>query len=93
MGSSDGPGHVRISLSANPRFVRPLRLFIVSLCELMECDEEETDSIALIATEILHDMVEKCGEGGRIEVKLTFTGETFRFEASDGDGASGAFEC
>ena len=82
---------VTLSFSANMRFVRPVRHFIGALCTLAEYDEEEADSIALVATEILNNSIEHgcMSEDDQVEVSLVVTREVFRFEVLDaGKGGS-----
>jgi anti-sigma regulatory factor (Ser/Thr protein kinase) len=96
---NNGSGKVVLSFSANMRFVRPVRHFISALCNLAGYEEEETESIALVATEILNNSIEHGSSGPQdlIGVELLVTRETFQFEVSDsGRGgpafASGAIE-
>jgi len=82
---------VTLSFSANMRFVRPVRHFIGALCTLAEYAEEEADSIALVATEILNNSIEHgCNcENDQVEVSLLVTRSVFRFEVVDaGKGGS-----
>ena len=90
---NNGSGKVMLSFSANMRFVRPVRHFISALCNLAGYEEEETESIALVTTEILNNSIE---HGSRdpldlIGVELLVTGETFRFEVTDSGRGGPAF--
>jgi anti-sigma regulatory factor (Ser/Thr protein kinase) len=81
----DGEGAVCLSFSANMRFVRPVRHFISALCALANYDEDETESIALVATEILNNSIEHGANGPdeEIDVSLVVTSQQFRFEVID----------
>ena len=81
----EGKGTVALSFSANLRYVRPIRHFISALCALAEYDEDETESIALVTTEILNNSIE---HGARtpedeIDVTMTVTADLFRCEVLD----------
>ena len=80
-----------MSFSANLRFVRPVRHFISSLCKLAGYEEEETESIALVTTEILNNSIEHGANDPKdlIGVELLVSAETFRFEVTD-PGRGGA---
>ena len=97
--ANNGSGKVVLSFSANMRFVRPVRHFISALCNLAGYEEDETESIALVTTEILNNSIEHGSSGPEdlVGVELLVTRDTFRFEVSDsGRGgpafASGALE-
>ena len=81
----NGEGVVCLSFSANMRFVRPVRHFISALCLLAEYDEDETESIALVTTEILNNSIEHGANGPEeeIDVTLMVTADRFRFEVID----------
>ena len=83
--SPNASGQVTLSFSANMRFVRPIRHFIGSLCALADYDEEETESISLVTTEILNNSIEHGANGPQdeIDVTLLVTRSRFRFEVVD----------
>lgn len=83
--SSEATHEVILSFSANMRFVRAVRHFIGALCTLAEYEEEEADSIALVATEILNNSIEHgChSDADQVEVTLVVTKDVFRFEVVD----------
>ncbi len=87
----DGTGAVLLSFSASMRYVRPVRHFITALCALADYDEDETESIALVTTEILNNSIEHGAQGpaDEIEVAMRVTAESFHFECTD-PGAGGA---
>lgn len=74
-----------VSFSANLRYVRPVRHFISALCALAEYDEDETESIALVATELLNNAIEHGAHGPEEEIELTMrvTSERFSFVVLD----------
>ena len=81
-----------LSFSANLRYVRPIRHFISALCALAKYDEDETESIALVTTEILNNSIEH-GAGGpedEIDLTMTVTSDLFRCVVVDpGKGGAG----
>lgn len=79
-----------LTFSANMRFVRPVRHFISALCTLASYDEEETESIALVTTEILNNSIEHGAQNAtdEIDVSMRVTAEMFHFEVTD-PGAGG----
>jgi len=90
---NNGSGKVMLSFSANMRFVRPVRHFISALCNLAGYEEEETESIALVTTEILNNSIEHGSRDPQdlIGVELLVTGDTFRFEVTDPGRGGPAF--
>ena len=90
----DGMSQMRIVFSAHMELVRPLRHFIGSLCSVMEYDEEEADSIALVATEAINSAIEDRSQGDRVALRVTVGRGVFRLEIEDrgGDGESLLFE-
>jgi len=87
-----GPGTITLTFSANMRFVRPVRHFISALCTLAEFTEEETDSIALVTTEILNNSIEHGSRGPQDEIGVTLevTPKLFRCIVVDaGRGGDG----
>ena len=80
-----GKGSVAISFSANLRYVRPVRHFISALCVLAKYDEDETESIALVTTEILNNSIEHgaAGPEDEIDVTMTVTADLFKCEVID----------
>ncbi|MDH3592721.1 MAG: ATP-binding protein [Planctomycetota bacterium] len=86
----DGTGAVLLSFSASMRYVRPVRHFITALCSLSDYNEDETESIALVTTEILNNSIEHGarGPGEEIQVTMRVTSEVFHFECTD-PGAGG----
>ena len=87
----EGKGTVAISFSANLRYVRPVRHFISALCALAKYDEDETESIALVTTEILNNSIEH-GAGGpddEIDVTMTVRADLFKCVVVD-PGKGGA---
>jgi len=84
-------GTVTLSFNANMQYVRPVRHFISALCALAEYAEDETDSIALVVTEILNNSIEHGCRSVEDEVVVTMfvTQERFQFEVLDsGKGGS-----
>jgi len=81
----EGKGSVAIAFSANLRYVRPVRHFISALCALAEYDEDETESIALVATELLNNAIEHGARGPDEEIELTMrvTADMFSFVVVD----------
>lgn len=81
----NGEGAVSLSFSADMRFVRPVRHFISALCTLATYDEDETESIALVTTEILNNSIEHGSHGPEeeIDVVLIVTPAKFHFEVTD----------
>lgn len=87
-----GKGAVALSFSANMRFVRPVRHFISALCTLAEYPDDETESIALVTTEILNNSIEHGARGpdDEIHVSMRITKDMFHFEVTDpGKGGEG----
>jgi len=84
-GRLDGVGPVTLSFTANMRFVRPVRHFICALCALADYDEEESESVALVATEILNNSIEHGASGDDDEIDLTVevTADRFSIEVLD----------
>jgi len=84
-------GSVELSFSANMQYVRPVRHFIHALCKLAEYDDEESEEIQLVATEILNNCIEHGSNGpdDEIGVTLRISGAEFRFEVID-PGMGGA---
>jgi anti-sigma regulatory factor (Ser/Thr protein kinase) len=85
-------GSVAISFSANLRFVRPVRHFISALCTLAEYGEDETEAIALVATEMLNNAIEHGASNSdeEIDVIMQVRAEVFRIEVVDpGRGGPG----
>ena len=91
--SRNNTHEVTLSFSANMRFVRAVRHFIGALCTLADYDEEEADSIALVATEILNNSIEHgCNTPeDQVEVSLMVTPEIFRFQVLDAGKGGSAF--
>jgi len=87
-----GKGTVTLSFSANLRYVRAIRHFVSALCALAKYPEDETESIALVTTEILNNSIE---HGARhpddeIGVTMTITADRFHCEVTDpGRGGAG----
>ena len=83
--TTKGQGEVSLSFSANMRYVRPVRHFISSLCAMAGYEEDETESIALVTTEILNNSIEHgtSGHEEEIEVSLHVDSSIFRFEVLD----------
>ncbi len=81
----EGKGSVAISFSANLRYVRPVRHFISALCALAQYDEDETESIALVATEMLNNAIEHGARGPEEEIELSMrvTSDLFNFVVID----------
>jgi stage II sporulation protein AB (anti-sigma F factor) len=81
----EGKGSVAIAFSANLRYVRPVRHFISALCILAEYDEDETESIALVATELLNNAIEHGARSPDEEIELTMrvTADMFTFVVVD----------
>jgi anti-sigma regulatory factor (Ser/Thr protein kinase) len=88
-----GKGTVALSFAANLRYVRPIRHFVSALCALAKYSEDETESIALVTTEILNNSIEH-GAGGpedEIGMTMTVTTELFRCEVRDPGKGGDAF--
>ncbi|MDH3590630.1 MAG: ATP-binding protein [Planctomycetota bacterium] len=87
----DGEGAIRLSFSANMLFVRPVRHFIGALCDLARYDEEDTESISLVITEMLNNSIEhgSHSEDDEIDVHLVVGPGQFRFTVVD-PGRGGA---
>jgi anti-sigma regulatory factor (Ser/Thr protein kinase) len=90
---------ISIAFTANFEFVRPLRHFLTSLCEVAKYDEEETEGLALVVTEILNNAIEHgcSGPSDEIQLSLTVEPKEFRFEVFDAgcggqEFANGALE-
>jgi anti-sigma regulatory factor (Ser/Thr protein kinase) len=80
-----GKGTVSLSFAANLRYVRPIRHFVSALCALAKYSEDETESIALVTTEILNNSIEHGAKGpdDEIGMTMTVTSERFRCEVVD----------
>jgi serine/threonine-protein kinase RsbW len=89
----DGKGAVALSFSADLRYVRAVRHFISALCALAEYDEDETESIALVITEILNNSIEHGARGpaDEIGVVVRVTEGRFDFECNDPGAGGDAF--
>ena len=76
---------ISIAFTADFEFVRPLRHFLTSLCEVAEYDDEETESLALVVTEILNNAIEHgCSRSSdEIRLSLSVKPDAFRIEVSD----------
>ena len=88
----NGEGAVSLSFSADMRFVRPVRHFISALCALATYDEDETESIALVTTEILNNSIEHGARNpdDEIGVTMTIVADRFHCEVTDpGRGGEG----
>jgi len=91
----NGDGSVAISFSANMQYVRPVRHFIHALCKLANYDDEESEEIQLVATEILNNCIEHGSNGPHDEIGVTLliSSSLFRFEVLDpGLGGAGFAE-
>lgn len=88
-----GKGTVSLSFAANLRYVRPIRHFISALCALAKYPEDETESIALVTTEILNNSIEHGARGpdDEIDITMTVTSDLFRCEVSDPGKGGDAF--
>jgi anti-sigma regulatory factor (Ser/Thr protein kinase) len=88
-----GKGVVSLSFSANLRYVRPIRHFVSALCALAKYSEDETESIALVTTEIINNSIEHGSRGpdDEIDVTMTVTPDLFRFEVVDPGKGGDAF--
>jgi anti-sigma regulatory factor (Ser/Thr protein kinase) len=88
-----GKGTITLSFSANLRYVRPIRHFVSALCTLAKYSEDETESIALVTTEILNNSIEHGarGPGDEIDVTMTVTPDLFRCEVVDPGRGGEAF--
>jgi anti-sigma regulatory factor (Ser/Thr protein kinase) len=84
---------VTLSFSADMRFVRAVRHFIGALCTQAEYEEEEADSIALVATEILNNSIEHgCSStADEVQISLVVTPSLFRFECVDAGRGGASF--
>lgn len=76
---------VTLSFSADLRYVRPVRHFITALCTLAEYDEEESQALALVTTEVVNNSIEhgSFGPNDEIDVTLVVTPALFRLEVLD----------
>jgi anti-sigma regulatory factor (Ser/Thr protein kinase) len=88
-----GKGTVSLSFAANLRYVRPIRHFVSALCALAKYPEDETESIALVTTEILNNSIEHGARGpdDEIGMTMTVTSERFRCEVTDPGKGGDAF--
>lgn len=88
-----GKGTVSLSFAANLRFVRPIRHFVSALCALAKYSEDETESIALVTTEILNNSIEHGAKNpdDEIDMTMTVTSELFRCEVVDPGRGGDAF--
>jgi anti-sigma regulatory factor (Ser/Thr protein kinase) len=88
-----GKGTISLSFSANLRYVRPIRHFVSALCALANYSEDETESIALVTTEILNNSIEHGARGPQdeIDVTMTVTPDLFRCEVLDPGKGGEAF--
>lgn len=88
-----GKGTISLSFAANLRYVRPIRHFVSALCALAKYSEDETESIALVTTEILNNSIEHGSKGpdDEIGMTMTVTSEHFRCEVVDPGKGGDAF--
>jgi len=88
-----GKGTISLSFAANLRYVRPIRHFVSALCALAKYPEDETESIALVTTEILNNSIEHGAKGpdDEIDMTMTVTSELFRCEVVDPGKGGDAF--
>jgi anti-sigma regulatory factor (Ser/Thr protein kinase) len=88
-----GKGTVSLSFAANLRYVRPIRHFVSALCALAKYPEDETESIALVTTEILNNSIEHGAKGpdDEIGMTMTVTSDRFRCEVVDPGKGGDAF--
>jgi anti-sigma regulatory factor (Ser/Thr protein kinase) len=86
-------GTIALSFAANLRYVRPIRHLVSALCALAKYPEDETESIALVTTEILNNSIEHGSKGpdDEIEMIMTVTSERFRCEVQDPGKGGDAF--
>lgn len=83
------PGTIHLTFTSNLHYVRPIRHFVTALCNLAEYSEEETESIGLVATELLNNSIEHGCKNGSQEIRLRLLVEpkSFRAEVIDpGEG-------
>ncbi|NJN14377.1 MAG: ATP-binding protein [Planctomycetes bacterium] len=75
-----GQGPVTLNFTANMRYVRAVRHFISALCALAHYEEDETESIALVTTEILNNSIEHGSNNPQDEIGVTLevTPQLFR---------------
>ncbi len=76
---------VTITLAANSLFVRPIRNFLRALTDYAEYEQQEADSLALVATELVNNSIEHGSHSSRdrVEITVLVTGEGYRLEVSD----------
>jgi anti-sigma regulatory factor (Ser/Thr protein kinase) len=61
--------HFRVSIPNDLALVKPLRDLITSLCRLEGFDEERTQEIALVSTELINNAIEHAGSPSTTEVR------------------------
>ena len=88
-----GKGTISLSFAANLRYVRPIRHFVSALCALAKYPEDETESIALVTTEILNNSIEHGAKSqdDEIDMTMTVTSQLFRCEVVDPGKGGDAF--
>lgn len=85
-------GTICVTLSANLAYVRPVRHLVNALCTMAHYSEDETETLALVTTEILNNSIEHGSHGSldRIDVTIMILPDRFRFEVLDpGKGGPG----
>ncbi|MFQ5844611.1 MAG: ATP-binding protein, partial [Planctomycetota bacterium] len=84
---------VRIRLTASYEYVRPIRNFLRALCEQAEYDEDETETLALVATELINNSIEHGSRSPRDRIELTalVREEVYRLQVRDAGGGGETF--
>jgi anti-sigma regulatory factor (Ser/Thr protein kinase) len=85
-------GTVEVSFSADLSLVRAVRHLVQALCAMARYGEEETQTFALVATEILNNSIEHGSHGPseRIRMAIVTREDVFRLHVVD-PGRGGAY--